>query len=598
MISCKRTLGWTLCWMMASAAVAAEEPGAPAAADPAAAIPGERARGRRRAGRCPRAVRARDARGRPGRRGDRVRARGDARDRRSRRARAGRAGAAARPGRVRLAGAPGAHPHGGARRHALGDLQRLSRHALGVALDLERQRRHRESAPDLSGRSDLDHAVRDAAPQRGRGRPDALQRAGGARADRCDRGRRARHGDAAAGARAHGARELARDRGPDLARGVRGLRERGEPRSRAAPADARRTRSTSGSARTRSRSGTSSRCSAPTRRCSTPIPARCSATTSTSSAGRRSRETSPETSLAKIRMSTGEIEEGDRVMPREPLPPEIDVKPTPAGVDGKITFFPGHRVVIGYQDFVYLNRGTLDGLEVGSPLEVYRAGYQANEPARDEKVAVPDRVIAKMLVVRTEEQTAVALVTTTDTELELGDHFRGETPQSPRPSACPPGDSRRNAERAILALCHPRARSRGVAVAEARPSGQRRDPRLARAPVRGCAAPARDAARRCARASARSNSLARLPDGAHRAVARPRGRAARAARGGPPAVGLARLPAAARRPRGCAARARGARRSRGALRSPRSRSSAAGPPRRTASKSRGASRASSRRRDW
>ncbi len=137
-------------------------------------------------------------------------------------------------------------------------------------------------------------------------------------------------------------------------------------------------------------------------------------------------ETSPETSLAKIRMSTGEIEVGDRVMPREPLPPEIDLKPTPGGVDGKITFFPGHRVVIGFNDFVYLNRGTLDGLEVGSPLEVYRASYQANESTRDEKVAVPDRVIAKMLVVRTEEQTAVALVMSTNTELELGDHFRGE----------------------------------------------------------------------------------------------------------------------------------------------------------------------------
>jgi len=41
---------------------------------------------------------------------------------------------------------------------------------------------------------------------------------------------------------------------------------------------------------------------------------------------------------------------------------------------------------------------------------------------------VPDRVIAKMLVVRAEEQTAVALVTSTQTELELGEKFRGESP--------------------------------------------------------------------------------------------------------------------------------------------------------------------------
>jgi hypothetical protein len=140
-------------------------------------------------------------------------------------------------------------------------------------------------------------------------------------------------------------------------------------------------------------------------------------------------ETSPETSLARIHMSTGEIEEGDRVMPREPLPQQIEVKPAPDGVDGKITFFPGRRVLMGMQDFVYLNRGTLDGLEVGSPLEVYRAGYPAKETTRDENVAVPPRVIAKLLVVRAEEQTAVALVTTTQTELELGDKFRGETQQ-------------------------------------------------------------------------------------------------------------------------------------------------------------------------
>jgi LysM domain-containing protein len=138
-------------------------------------------------------------------------------------------------------------------------------------------------------------------------------------------------------------------------------------------------------------------------------------------------ETSPETSLARIKMSNSEIEQGDRVMPREVLPHEIEVQSTPDGVDGKITFFPGRRTQIGFQDFVYLNRGTLDGLQVGSPLEVYRSGYSARETTRDERVAVPDRVVAKMLVVRTEEQTAVAYVTSTSTELELGDKFRGES---------------------------------------------------------------------------------------------------------------------------------------------------------------------------
>jgi hypothetical protein len=140
-------------------------------------------------------------------------------------------------------------------------------------------------------------------------------------------------------------------------------------------------------------------------------------------------QTMPETSLARIRMSNGEVEEGDRLTPREVLPQDIAILPSPADVEGKVTFFPQKRVVIGWNDFVYLNRGSVDGLEVGSPLEVYRTGYTTEDPARDEKVHVPDRVIAKLIVVRTSEETAVAMITKAETELALGDRFRGAPPE-------------------------------------------------------------------------------------------------------------------------------------------------------------------------
>lgn len=136
-------------------------------------------------------------------------------------------------------------------------------------------------------------------------------------------------------------------------------------------------------------------------------------------------ETYPETSLAEIGMSNAEIEVSDRVMPREPLLEEIAIQASPEDVEGKISFFPNKRVLMGFNDFVYLNRGALDGLEVGSPLSVYRPGRMATEATRGESVHVPDSVIADMLVVRTEDQSAVALVTRTNTELKLGDRFRG-----------------------------------------------------------------------------------------------------------------------------------------------------------------------------
>jgi hypothetical protein len=137
------------------------------------------------------------------------------------------------------------------------------------------------------------------------------------------------------------------------------------------------------------------------------------------------KETFPESSLAEIRMSSGDIELEDRVLPREPLPAEIAILPSPDGIEGKISFFPRDRVLMGFNDFVYLNRGTLDGLDVGSPLDVYRPGYPADEVVRREKVDVPDRVVAQILVVRANTEASVAVVTHSDGELHLGDRFRG-----------------------------------------------------------------------------------------------------------------------------------------------------------------------------
>jgi hypothetical protein len=131
---------------------------------------------------------------------------------------------------------------------------------------------------------------------------------------------------------------------------------------------------------------------------------------------------------------------------------------------------------MGMQDFVYLNRGTLDGLEVGSPLEVYRAGYAARETTRDENVAVPPRAIAKLIVVRAEEQTAVAMVTTTETELALGDQFRGEHPQQRRARASRSRRAGRAAQSGSPGRPRPRARvpSSGRPVPRSRRGGRSR----------------------------------------------------------------------------------------------------------------------------
>ncbi len=136
-------------------------------------------------------------------------------------------------------------------------------------------------------------------------------------------------------------------------------------------------------------------------------------------------EPGTEASLAVIRRSDSEVERGDRVAPREEPQSEIAVLPSPQGLEAKVSFFAKSRTLMAMNDFVYLNRGTLDGVEVGSPLEVYRAAYVAAETARDTRVEVPDRVIAQLLVVKSEPNSSVAFVTHTEDEIELGDRVRG-----------------------------------------------------------------------------------------------------------------------------------------------------------------------------
>jgi hypothetical protein len=131
-----------------------------------------------------------------------------------------------------------------------------------------------------------------------------------------------------------------------------------------------------------------------------------------------------ETSTGTIRVSRSEIRRGDHVIPREHHEADIEIGPTP-NVNGRIVFTPDDRLNMATDDVVYLDRGASHGLDVGSPLEVYRPIGTGIDRVRGKRVTLPDGIVAKLLVVRAEHQTAVALVTFSTVELARGDRFRG-----------------------------------------------------------------------------------------------------------------------------------------------------------------------------
>ncbi len=136
------------------------------------------------------------------------------------------------------------------------------------------------------------------------------------------------------------------------------------------------------------------------------------------------KEVHAEVSRAEVRMAFEEMREGDRLLPREVLPLEVELRSATADVQGQIAFMPRDRFQSAGQDVVYLDRGGDHGLEVGNTVEVFRPVAKAFDPVSGEIKQVPDRLVAEMVIVTALPESAVAVVTEATTELAMGDTFR------------------------------------------------------------------------------------------------------------------------------------------------------------------------------
>jgi hypothetical protein len=136
------------------------------------------------------------------------------------------------------------------------------------------------------------------------------------------------------------------------------------------------------------------------------------------------KEVTGETATAEVRQSYSEMRRGDRVLPREKFASQVELRAARQPIEGQVLFMPDSRTQSASADVVYVDRGAVDGLAVGNVLDVYRPGVAASETTRGTQVRTPDWVVAKLLVVSTQEESAVGIVTHATTEIERGDLFR------------------------------------------------------------------------------------------------------------------------------------------------------------------------------
>ncbi len=135
-----------------------------------------------------------------------------------------------------------------------------------------------------------------------------------------------------------------------------------------------------------------------------------------------------ESSIGLIEEAIWEIQRGDQIIPRTEHLREIEVREPQPGLNGLIALMPGHRLLMGSTDSVYVYLGSIHGIEVGTKLEVYRSGADFSGSRGRGAPALPDTVVAELVVISVQPEVSAAFVMGTRRELQIGDDVRGATP--------------------------------------------------------------------------------------------------------------------------------------------------------------------------
>jgi hypothetical protein len=110
----------------------------------------------------------------------------------------------------------------------------------------------------------------------------------------------------------------------------------------------------------------------------------------------------------------------DKLMPYYRRIPEVTLKDSPKGLEGKIIESEEHRRLIGDQTIAFIDKGKKDGVQPGQFYNVYYRISEQLHPKKKEKILLLPVDFAELLVIHTENTTATVIVTQADREFEPG----------------------------------------------------------------------------------------------------------------------------------------------------------------------------------
>jgi len=135
-------------------------------------------------------------------------------------------------------------------------------------------------------------------------------------------------------------------------------------------------------------------------------------------------ERKDEVAVAKIRKSFTPVLRGDMILPAQPILPEAAPLRTQKKMEGVVVFSPESTVAISEKEFLFIDRGSQDGVMVGDLFSIYqhpaRPRGRYGEP-KEEMKEIPLVRVGEVVVVSVRQETCTALVTRSFQPIYIGD---------------------------------------------------------------------------------------------------------------------------------------------------------------------------------
>ncbi len=135
----------------------------------------------------------------------------------------------------------------------------------------------------------------------------------------------------------------------------------------------------------------------------------------------------PKFSMGTIVQSFRHIELNDLLMPYEARSPKITLTESKEGLKGRIIVAEEHLSVFA-DAVVFMDKGRQEGVKVGQSYSIYYQEKEYLDPKEKESILLPPVDFGKILVLRTEETTATAIVTMAEKAIEPGATIRTPSP--------------------------------------------------------------------------------------------------------------------------------------------------------------------------